>query len=77
MDLKAVSTKIATGSKNAAGTVTNVLDVMAPTLAPFAARWDAEADRRMALRTPENLKRLMEAQKNHASARSTAVQAKT
>ncbi|WP_282090921.1 FtsK/SpoIIIE domain-containing protein [Streptomyces tendae] len=77
MDLKAVSTKIATGSKNAAGTVTNVLDAMAPTLAPFAARWDAEADRRMALRTPEHLKALMDAQKGYNSARSTAATAKS
>ncbi|MGV9989072.1 FtsK/SpoIIIE domain-containing protein [Streptomyces olivaceus] len=76
MDLKAVSTKIADGSKHTAGTITNTLDTMAPTFAPFAARWDAEADRRRQLRTPENLKRLMEAQKNHASARSTAAQAK-
>ncbi|MBK3539628.1 ATP-binding protein [Streptomyces sp. MBT67] len=55
---------------------TNVLDNLSPALAPFAARWDAEADRRHALRTPENLKKLMEAQKNHTSARSTAAQAK-
>ncbi|MFE6430851.1 FtsK/SpoIIIE domain-containing protein [Streptomyces rochei] len=76
MDLKAVSTKIAGGSKNVAETITNGLDALSPTLAPFAARWDAEADRRRQLRTPDNLKRLMEAQKNHASARSTAAQAK-
>jgi S-DNA-T family DNA segregation ATPase FtsK/SpoIIIE len=83
VDLKAVSTKIKDGSNNkdgsksAAATITNALDAASPTLAPFAARWDAEADRRAKLRTPENLKRLMEAQKNHASARSTAAQAKT
>ncbi|MGA5514621.1 FtsK/SpoIIIE domain-containing protein [Methylobacterium sp. NPDC014790] len=49
---------------------------MSPTFAPFAARWDAEADRRRQLRTPENLKKLMEAQKNHTSARATAAQAR-
>ncbi|MFI2913982.1 FtsK/SpoIIIE domain-containing protein [Streptomyces sp. PDY-4] len=45
--------------------------------APFAARWDAEADRRAKLRTPENLKRLMEAQKAHNSARATAAAARS
>lgn len=76
MDLKAVSTKITDGSKLAAGTITNALDSLAPTFAPFAARWDAEADRRMALRTPENLRALMDAQKAHTAARSTAAQAR-
>ncbi|MEV0581251.1 ATP-binding protein [Streptomyces sp. NPDC050392] len=58
-------------------TTTNGLDTLSPAFAPFAARWDAEADRRHALRTPENLKKLMEAQANHTSARSTAAKAKT
>nr|WP_173288080.1 FtsK/SpoIIIE domain-containing protein [Streptomyces sp. x4(2010)] len=55
----------------------NALDALTPTFAPFAARWDAEADRRKALRTPENLKRLMEAQRAYSSARSTAAQARS
>jgi hypothetical protein len=76
VDLKAVSTKIAVGSKLATTSTTNVLDSLSPMCAPFAARWDAEADRRKSLRTPENLKALMAAQKNHTSARSTAAQAK-
>jgi hypothetical protein len=57
--------------------VSRALDAAAPSCAPFAARWDAEADRRRQLRTPANLKALMSAQTNHASARSTAAQAKT
>lgn len=77
MDLKAVSTKITDGSKSAAGTINTVLDSMAPTFAPLAARWDAEADRRKALRTPENLKALMDAQRAHNSARSTAASARS
>lgn len=56
---------------------TNTLDALSPAFAPFAARWDAEADRRHALRTPENLKKLLEAQKAHTSARSTAATAKS
>lgn len=76
MDLKAVSTKITEPTKSAAVAITNTLDVLAPTFAPFAARWDAEADRRMALRTPENLKALMDAQKAHNSARATAASAR-
>lgn len=55
----------------------SVLDAVSPAAAPFAARWDAEADRRMQLRTPENLKALITAQKDHASARSTAAQTKS
>ncbi|MGW0545413.1 hypothetical protein ACWD0D_34740, partial [Streptomyces griseoincarnatus] len=51
---------------------TNTLDALSPLAAPFAARWDAEADRRMQLRTPENLKALMKAQREHTSARATA-----
>ncbi|MFF5854004.1 ATP-binding protein [[Kitasatospora] papulosa] len=56
---------------------TNTLDALSPALAPFAARWDAEATRRHTLRTPENLKALMDAQKGHTSARATAATAKT
>ncbi|MDX3059605.1 FtsK/SpoIIIE domain-containing protein [Streptomyces sp. NE06-03E] len=55
---------------------TNTLDSLSPAFAPFAARWDAETKRRHELRTPENLKKLMDAQKAHTSARSTAATAK-
>jgi S-DNA-T family DNA segregation ATPase FtsK/SpoIIIE len=79
VDVKEAWTKIGTGSKTAAvrSHSTNVLDALSPVCAPFAARWDAEADRRAKLRTPENLKRLMDAQKNHTSARVTASTART
>lgn len=77
MDLKAVSTKITEPTKSALGTITNALDAVAPVCAPFAAKWDAEADRRKGLRTPENLKRLMDAQKAHNSARATAATARS
>lgn len=77
MDLKEVSTKITEPTKSALGTITNALDVVSPVCAPFAAKWDAEANRRMALRTPENLKRLMDAQKAHNSARATAAAARS
>ncbi|MEU8673021.1 ATP-binding protein [Streptomyces anulatus] len=52
--------------------VNRELDVAAWLCAPVAARWDAEADRRMQLRTPQNLKALMAAQREHTSARATA-----
>ncbi|MEU6950760.1 MarR family transcriptional regulator [Streptomyces sp. NPDC046316] len=55
----------------------NTLDALTPAFVPFAARWDAEADRRAKLRTPEHLKALMDAQRAHNSARSTAATAKT
>ncbi|MFF5639809.1 FtsK/SpoIIIE domain-containing protein [Streptomyces sp. NPDC012825] len=55
----------------------SMLDAMSPACAPLAARWDAEADRRRQLRTPENLKKLMDAQRAHNSARSTAATART
>ncbi|MFE0873251.1 FtsK/SpoIIIE domain-containing protein [Streptomyces rochei] len=77
MDLKAVSTKITEPTKSALGTINTALDSLAPTLAPLAARWDAEADRRAKLRTPENLKALMDAQRAHNSARSTAASARS
>ncbi|EFL04302.1 tra protein [Streptomyces sp. SPB78] len=56
---------------------TNTLDALAPYAAPFAARWDAEANRRALLRTPENLKALMKAQAANTSARSLVAQAKS
>lgn len=55
----------------------DVLNSVSPAFAPFAARWDAEADRRAALRTPENLKALMDAQRANNSARSTAAMARS
>ncbi|MFE7387979.1 helicase HerA domain-containing protein [Streptomyces sp. NPDC057582] len=57
-------------------TTNTALDALAPTCAPFAARWDREAERRTQLRTPENLKALMAAQREHNSARSTAAMAR-
>ncbi|MFC5805904.1 ATP-binding protein, partial [Streptomyces formicae] len=57
-------------------TTNTALDALAPVCAPFAARWDREAERRAQLRTPENLKALMAAQREHNSARSTAVMAR-
>ncbi|MFB7853486.1 MULTISPECIES: MarR family transcriptional regulator [unclassified Streptomyces] len=55
----------------------NLADALSPACAPLAARWDAAADRRDKLRTPENLKKLMDAQKAHNSARSLAARAKS
>ncbi|MEW1605582.1 ATP-binding protein, partial [Streptomyces sp. NPDC093808] len=75
MDLKEVSTKITEPTKSALGTITNTLDGLAPVCAPLALRWDTEADRRAKLRTPENLKALMDAQRAYNSARSTAATA--
>jgi S-DNA-T family DNA segregation ATPase FtsK/SpoIIIE len=66
-----------TASSRAKSAVVNTLDSLSPTFAPFAARWDAEADRRAKLRTPENLKKLMDAQRAHNSARSTAAAARS
>ncbi|MEU3193118.1 FtsK/SpoIIIE domain-containing protein [Streptomyces sp. NPDC006992] len=54
-----------------------VADAAAPLCAPFAARWDAEADRRRQLRTEENLKALLKAQKEHNSARVQASSARS
>ncbi|MGI5457863.1 type IV secretory system conjugative DNA transfer family protein [Streptomyces sp. CA-249302] len=58
-------------------TTTAALDLLAPVCAPFAARWDLEAERRDKLRTPEHLKALMAAQKEHNAARSTHATAKS
>jgi S-DNA-T family DNA segregation ATPase FtsK/SpoIIIE len=77
VDNKQVLSKITGGANSVSRAATNVADFISPICAPFAARWDAEADRRAKLRTTDNLKRLMEAQKNHASARATAAQAKS
>lgn len=58
-------------------TTTGALDSLAPVCAPLAARWDHEADRRNKLRTPEHLKALMAAQKDHNAARTTLTTAKS
>jgi S-DNA-T family DNA segregation ATPase FtsK/SpoIIIE len=58
-------------------TIMSALDTITPLCAPIAERWDAEAERRAALRTPANLKALMQAQAAHASARSTAASARS
>jgi len=58
-------------------TTTTALNSLAPVCAPFAARWDLEAERRTKLRTPEHLKQLMAAQKEHNAARSTHATAKS
>lgn len=57
-------------------TTNTALDALKPMCAPFADRWDREAERRAQLRTPENLKALMAAQREHNSTRSTAVMAR-
>ncbi|MFG3059017.1 FtsK/SpoIIIE domain-containing protein [Streptomyces sp. NPDC048231] len=57
-------------------TTNTALDALAPMCAPFAARWDREAERRTLLRTPEHLKALMAAQREHNAARSTAAMAR-
>ncbi|GAA1003482.1 ATP-binding protein [Streptomyces rhizosphaericus] len=81
MDLAASFSKIGSGTKTArsfsADRINSALDVLSPACAPFAARWDAEADRRMQLRTPENLKALIAAQRANTTARSTAATAKS
>nr|WP_012821166.1 hypothetical protein [Streptomyces sp. x3]ACX54947.1 pTSC2.3c [Streptomyces sp. x3] len=81
MDYIAAFRKVAAPTKSAWKTsttaTTNFLNAAAPTFAPFAARWDAEADRRRQLRTPENLKALLDAQRAYNSARSTAAAAKS
>ncbi|MFI5701675.1 ATP-binding protein [Streptomyces xanthochromogenes] len=58
-------------------TTTTALDSLTPVFVPFATRWDLEADRRAKLRTPEHLKALMAAQKEHNAARSTLASAKS
>jgi S-DNA-T family DNA segregation ATPase FtsK/SpoIIIE len=81
VDWQGAWNKIGSDSKSAgrvsATVARNSLDSVSLTLAPVAARWNSEADRRKALRTPENLKRLMDAQRAHNSARSTSAAAKS
>lgn len=55
----------------------NTLNAVTPACAEFAAWWDAEADRRAKLRTPENLKKLMDAQSAHNSAQTRAANARS
>ncbi|MFF1592719.1 FtsK/SpoIIIE domain-containing protein [Streptomyces sp. NPDC058286] len=66
--------------KQAWSTTTNAtnstLDALAPVCGPFTFWWDRESERRAQLRTAENLKTLMVAQREHNSARSTAVMAR-
>lgn len=80
MDFPAAWSKFGTGTKTVrqmsaeqinktTEKVGEALDAMAPPFVPFAARWDAEADRRRQLRTPEHLKALIKAQSEHNSAR--------
>lgn len=77
MDLSSAWPKAAKTAKSITDTTTNTLDALSPTFAPFAARWDVEADRRKRLRTEANLKALMEANAAYSSARVTAAKAKT
>ncbi|MGW5679744.1 MarR family transcriptional regulator [Streptomyces sp. NPDC003860] len=81
MDVSEAWSKISKGTKSvrqASATRTiNALDALSPMCAPVAERWDAEADRRHKLRTPENLKKLLDAQRAHNSARATAATARS
>jgi S-DNA-T family DNA segregation ATPase FtsK/SpoIIIE len=81
VDVQGAWTKIGSDAKSAgrvsATVARNSLDSVSLTLAPLASRWNSEADRRKALRTPENLKKLMDAQRAHNSARSTAAAARS
>lgn len=80
MDKQQAWSKITTPAKSAwrasATAGVNALDMLAPIAAPVASKWDAEADRRAKLRTPENLRALMDAQRAYNSARSMAAQAR-
>lgn len=60
-----------TACAKVADSAKNVADELSPPFAPLAKAWDAEAGRRDQLRTPENLKALLKAQKDHAKANST------
>ncbi|NUS11608.1 MAG: cell division protein FtsK [Streptomyces sp.] len=77
MDWQGAWNRIGSGANSTRAVSVNALDSVSLSLAPAAARWDAEADRRRQLRTPENLKKLMDAQRAHNSARSTAATAKS
>lgn len=77
MDLTQAWPNVAKSTKSASTTIANTLDAVSPRLAPFAARWDREADRRRQLRTPEHLKALIAATAAHNAATSAAAAAKT
>lgn len=80
MDKSQAWSKISEPTKSAwswsATTTTNTLDALSPAFAPFAQRWDEEADRRTQMRTQENLKALIAAQREHNAAGTTARQAR-
>ncbi len=80
MDVAAAWAKIGSQTKTAREVsgdwINSTLDELAPPFVPFAAWWDQEADRRRQLRTPDNLKALLDAQRKHNSARATAASAK-
>jgi S-DNA-T family DNA segregation ATPase FtsK/SpoIIIE len=70
--LGAMSAKVApvkTAAQAIRSGAVNTADALSPLCAPFAARWNEQADRRQQLRTPENLKKLLTAQREHSSAR--------
>lgn len=79
MDLAAAWTKTVETTKSgwrwSATQTTAGLNAAGPVCAPLAVRWDAEADRRKDLRTPEHLKELIAAQRDHNTARALASQA--
>lgn len=67
---------LAAGKAKTALRESHTINTLSAVCTPFAERWDAEADRRKALRTPEHLKALMDAQRAYSSARSMAARAK-
>jgi S-DNA-T family DNA segregation ATPase FtsK/SpoIIIE len=81
VDFAAAWSKIGGVTKSHTGrtaeAVANVLDAVSPAFVPFAERWDTVADQRNKLRTPENLKKLMDAQRAHNAARATASAARS
>ncbi|MFF3959807.1 FtsK/SpoIIIE domain-containing protein [Streptomyces sp. NPDC001890] len=70
--VSAVSAKVAPVKTMASATRTravNAADALSPLCVPLASRWDEEVSRRTKLRTPEHLKALIAAQREHGSAR--------
>ncbi|MER5371448.1 ATP-binding protein [Streptomyces sp. NPDC002722] len=70
--VSAMSAKVAPVKTMASATrsrATNAADALSPLCVPLASRWDEEAGRRTKLRTPEHLKALIAAQREHGSAR--------
>ncbi|OEJ93120.1 helix-turn-helix transcriptional regulator [Streptomyces thermolilacinus] len=72
MDLEAAWSKISKSTKTAGRVSAEMINRAAPVAAPMAAWWDAEADRRRQLRTPEHLRALMDAQRAHNAARAAS-----